>query len=131
MAKGISGGQAKRTNIGIALITNPRVLFLDEPTSGLDSFTSNEVRGGGAEESWGEKGVCWRGGAGGKAMTCPRSVSRDGGTRKTQDDDIEGLPAPLAPPPPAPRSLAISPPDRLPAPAPLPAGDDHGQDAHV
>ena len=27
--KGISGGQAKRTNIGIALITNPRVLFLD------------------------------------------------------------------------------------------------------
>eukprot|EP00877_Chromochloris_zofingiensis_P004326 jgi/Chrzof1/13895/Cz08g16130.t1 len=43
MSKGISGGQAKRTNIGIALITNPRVLFLDEPTSGLDSFTSNEV----------------------------------------------------------------------------------------
>ena len=28
--------QAKRTNVGIALITNPRVLFLDEPTSGLD-----------------------------------------------------------------------------------------------
>ena len=43
MSKGISGGQAKRTNIGIALITNPRVLFLDEPTSGLDSYTSNEV----------------------------------------------------------------------------------------
>ena len=39
MSKGISGGQAKRTNIGIALITNPRVLFLDEPTSGLDSYT--------------------------------------------------------------------------------------------
>lgn len=29
LAKGISGGQAKRTNIGIALITHPRVLFLD------------------------------------------------------------------------------------------------------
>lgn len=43
LEKGISGGQAKRTNIGIALITSPRVLFLDEPTSGLDSFTANEV----------------------------------------------------------------------------------------
>ena len=30
-------------NIGIALITDPRVLFLDEPTSGLDSYTANEV----------------------------------------------------------------------------------------
>ncbi|KAG2427597.1 hypothetical protein HXX76_012251 [Chlamydomonas incerta] len=43
LTKGISGGQAKRTNIGIALISNPRVLFLDEPTSGLDSYTANEV----------------------------------------------------------------------------------------
>ncbi|EFN50715.1 hypothetical protein CHLNCDRAFT_142571 [Chlorella variabilis] len=43
MNKGISGGQAKRVNIGIALVTSPRVLFLDEPTSGLDSYTANEV----------------------------------------------------------------------------------------
>lgn len=30
-------------NIGIALVSTPRVLFLDEPTSGLDSRTANEV----------------------------------------------------------------------------------------
>ena len=38
-----AGGQCKRTNIGIALVSDPRVLFLDEPTSGLDSYTANEV----------------------------------------------------------------------------------------
>jgi len=40
---GISGGQAKRTNIGIALVTQPNIIFLDEPTSGLDSETSLDV----------------------------------------------------------------------------------------
>jgi len=40
---GISGGQAKRTNIGIALVTEPSIIFLDEPTSGLDSATSLDV----------------------------------------------------------------------------------------
>lgn len=41
--RGISGGEAKRTNIGIALISDPAVLYIDELTSGLDSFTGHEV----------------------------------------------------------------------------------------
>lgn len=33
--------QAKRTNVGIALITSPRVLFLDEPTSGFQRLNTD------------------------------------------------------------------------------------------
>lgn len=40
MAKGISGGEKKRLNIGFEMISDPEILFLDEPTSGLDSYTS-------------------------------------------------------------------------------------------
>ncbi|KAM9295876.1 broad substrate specificity ATP-binding cassette transporter ABCG2 isoform 3-T3 [Morus bassanus] len=41
--RGVSGGERKRTNIGMELITNPAILFLDEPTTGLDASTANAV----------------------------------------------------------------------------------------
>ena len=41
--RGISGGERKRTNIGMELITSPQVLFLDEPTTGLDASTARTV----------------------------------------------------------------------------------------
>jgi ATP-binding cassette subfamily G (WHITE) protein 2 len=41
--RGVSGGERKRTNIGMELIISPPVLFLDEPTTGLDAFTAESV----------------------------------------------------------------------------------------
>ena len=41
--RGVSGGERKRTNIGMELIIGPPVLFLDEPTTGLDASTANAV----------------------------------------------------------------------------------------
>lgn len=41
--RGVSGGERKRTSIGIEMITDPSLMFLDEPTTGLDSKSALNV----------------------------------------------------------------------------------------
>lgn len=43
LTRGISGGERKRTAIGLELINNPSFIFLDEPTTGLDSKSALDV----------------------------------------------------------------------------------------
>lgn len=43
LIRGVSGGERKRTSIGVELISDPRIVFLDEPTTGLDSYNAYEV----------------------------------------------------------------------------------------
>ena len=43
--RGISGGQKKRVNVGVEMVTDPTLLFLDEPTSGLGATDTLELMG--------------------------------------------------------------------------------------
>eukprot|EP01079_Euglenida_sp_SAG-EU17-18_P003930 gene3930-721_t len=40
LARGLSGGERKRTSVACELVSKPSVIFLDEPTTGLDSSTA-------------------------------------------------------------------------------------------
>nr|PZN42875.1 MAG: hypothetical protein DIU70_04560 [Bacillota bacterium] len=43
LVRRLSGGQRQRLLIGVALVSNPRILFLDEPTGSLDPHARRQL----------------------------------------------------------------------------------------